>query len=133
MGIKIKIKMPNDCWNYITITCDDSEELNNLHTNELTREEGLDYEERFYYYKNINIQKKCMNGLKFKQLTASKPDYKWLETLLSKYPNCWIKNEWNEEGGNAGVWVGSTKKGIQTMCWEDLSIEENYYIFETNI
>ena len=125
--------MPNDCWNNITITCDDLEELNNLFINELTREEGPDYEEEFYYYKNIHIEKRCLKGAKIRQLTAWTPDYEWLESLLTKYPNCWIKNEWNEEGGNAGVWVGSAKKEIQSMQWEDLSIEANHYIFDANV
>ena len=125
--------MPNDCWNNITITCDDSVELNTLYINELIREEGRDYKEEFYFYKNVNIEKKCLNGIKFKQLTAWNPDVVWLESLLTKYPNCWIKNEWYEEGGNAGVWIGSVKKGIQTIYWEDLSIEANHHIFDTNI
>jgi hypothetical protein len=124
--------MPNDCWNYITITCEDCEELNNLYINELIREEGRDYESEFYYYKNITIEKKCFKGIKFQQLTAWKPDYEWLESLLTKYPNCWIKNEWNEEGGIAGVWVGSVNNGIQTICWEDLCIEKNNDIFTVN-
>ena len=84
------------------------------------------------YYKNITIQKKCFKGIIFQQLTAWKPQYEWLESLLTKYPNCWVKNEWNEEGGIAGVWVGSVKNGIQSMCWEDLSIEAKYYIFDKN-
>lgn len=57
--------MPNDCWNYITITCEDWEELNNLYTNELTREEGRDYESEFYYYKNITIKKNVLRVLNF--------------------------------------------------------------------
>ena len=124
--------MPNDCWNNITIICEDSKELDKLFINELTREEGRDYGNVFYYYKNITIQKKCFKGIIFQQLTAWKPQYEWLESLLTKYPNCWVKNEWNEEGGIAGVWVGSVKNGIQSISWEDLSIEAKYYIFDKN-
>jgi hypothetical protein len=124
--------MPNDCWNNITIICEDSKELDKLFINELTREEDRDYGIEFYYYKNITIQKKCFNGIIFQQLTSWKPQYEWLESLLTKYPNCWVKNEWNEEGGIAGVWVGSVKNGIQSMSWEDLSIEAKYYIFDKN-
>ena len=124
--------MPNDCWNNITIICEDSKELDKLFINELTREEDRDYGIEFYYYKNITIQKKCFNGIIFQQLTAWKPQYEWLESLLTKYPNCWVKNEWNEEGGIAGVWVGSVKNGIQSISWEDLSIEAKYYIFDKN-
>ena len=124
--------MPNDCYNNITITCDDVKEINNLFENELTREEGRDYNNGFYYYKNITIYKKCCKGVKFQQLTDWKPDYEWLESLLNKYPNCWVKNEWNEEGGIAGLWVGSVKNGIQSISWEDLSIEAKHHIFDIN-
>jgi hypothetical protein len=124
--------MPNDCWNNITITCEVLEELNNLFINELTREEGRDYSSEFYYYKNISIYKKCSNGIKFQQLTAWKPDYEWLQSVSTKYPNCWIKNEWSDEGGTAGVWVGSIKNGIQSISWEDLCIEQKNYIFTDN-
>jgi hypothetical protein len=40
--------MPNDCWNNITIICEDSKELDKLFINELTREEGRDYGNEFY-------------------------------------------------------------------------------------
>jgi hypothetical protein len=64
--------------------------------------------------------------------SKNQPDFKWLDSLLDKYPNCWVKNEWNEEGGLAGVWVGSVidnKKIIKEMDWRDLSIEEQHYFF----
>ena len=114
--------MPNVCYNHITITCEDVTELNKLFENELTREEGRDY-------KNITIVKKCCKGIQFQQLTAWKPEYEWLESLVTKYPNCWVKNEWDEEGGLAGVWVGSVQRGIQSVSWEDLSIDAKYHIF----
>ena len=61
------------------------------------------------------------------------PDFEWLSNLLTKYPDCWIKNEWDEEGGMAGVWVGFVDKNnskiIKQMDWVDLCFEERYYWF----
>lgn len=66
--------------------------------------------------------------------TKWRPDIKWLNGLLDKYPDCWVKNQWDEEGGMAGVWVGfvdeSGKKQVQDMCWRDLCIEEKVYFFK---
>ena len=99
--------MPNECWNHITITCDDDIELNHLFNNELIREEGLDYENKLYYYKNITIENKSLNCIIFNQLTAWKPDYEWLHNIFNKYPMCCIKNEWNVEDGTTGLWITS--------------------------
>jgi hypothetical protein len=114
--------MPNDCSNQITITCENTQELTKLIETELKCATGI-------YHKNIFPTKMCPNGIKFEQITAWKPRYLWLESLTTNYPNCWIKNDWHEEGGNAGVWVGNNITGIQSMEWVDLSIEEQYEIF----
>jgi len=114
--------MPNDCWNTITITCYTVEEMNNFVSNELQSQEKK-------YHPNIVIMKKKEKGIKFSQTTAWNPDYKWLESLVAKYPGAWIKNEWYEEGGFAGVWVGSVK-GTKFMEWEDLCIDAKYEIFD---
>lgn len=124
--------MPNICYNNITITCDDETELNTLSDNELVREEGRDYNKEFFYYKNIIIKNKCPKGLKFQQMTPFKPEFDWLESLLTKYKNCWVKNEWWEESGTAGVWVGSFKNGKQSIFWDDLCIDAEYHTFKTN-
>ena len=59
-----------------------------------------------------------------------------LEHLYSKYSNCWIKNEWSEEGGLAGVWAGGCKGGkkeeIRQLVWEDLCMEAKYEYFNFN-
>ena len=97
--------MPNECWNYITITCDDDIELQKLFNTELIREEGLDYQNKLYYYKNITIINKSLNSISFNQLTAWKPEYEWLHHLSNTYPSCCIKNEWNDEDGMTGLWI----------------------------
>jgi hypothetical protein len=122
-------KMPNDCWNNVTVVFDDSNDLTNFVTNELTREPGLDYSEGMFYYKNITIKTTCPKGIQFTQLTAWSPDFNGLQSILTKYPNCWLKNDWYEEGGTSGVWVGSLKNGVQSMQWEDLCLEAKQEIF----
>jgi hypothetical protein len=116
--------MPNDCYNSITIICNDAKELNKLIKNELINEEDI-------YYGSISIQKKWDKAIKFENLTAWKPDYKWLESLVKKYPNCLVKNDWIEEGGIAGLWVGSVKNGIKSIYYRYLSLEEKDDIFGT--
>jgi hypothetical protein len=65
--------------------------------------------------------------------SAWNPNYEWLESLLDKYPNCWVKNEWSEEGGFAGVWVGyfnnKNEKIVKQMDWDDICIEGKACLF----
>jgi hypothetical protein len=112
--------MPNDCTNYVTITCKDEEVMNNLVNKELE------------YNKHVTMIKRGCLGIIFEIWSPWNPDYKWLESLLEKYPNCWVKNEWHEEGGLAGVWIGYFDENevvIHNYCWQDLCIEEKYYLF----
>jgi hypothetical protein len=118
--------MPNDCSNQITITCENTKELQHLIDSKLKTTSGI-------YHKNIYPIKNCLNGIKFEQITAWKPDYEWLESLIPNYPNCWIKNVWKEEGGIAGVWVETSKTGVQSMEWVELSLEEEYELFQKHI
>ena len=58
-----------------------------------------------------------------------------LTILLDKYDKCWIKNEWIEEGGTAGVYVGGYLNGskveTKSLEWIDLTIEARHYCFTT--
>jgi hypothetical protein len=121
--------MPNDCWNHITITCDCIIELDNLVNNELKHKEG----DKLVYNKTVTMIKKGSKGIIFDKITNWQPDIMWLEDLLHKYSMCWIKNEWYEEGGLAGVWVGSKKEdklNIKELEWEDLTIEGKMFLFD---
>jgi len=114
--------MPNDCWNHITITCereDETGELQSLFVNELQHE-------------TIQVVKKARRGIIFDMWSAWNPEYEWLESLLYRYPNCWVKNEWSEEGGVAGVWVGymdESQPVVRHLAWEDISIEGKAFLF----
>ena len=85
--------MPNDCWNNIMIIRhgdDNSEELTELFDKEIKAKKPPD--------DCLIIDYKGNNGIKFKLWSAWRPDNEWLEGLIQKYPNCWIKNYWYEEG-----------------------------------
>lgn len=121
--------MPNDCWNKLTITSEDREELNSLIKNEFQHLENNEY----VYNGIVNMYKKGCRGVILRLWSAWNPPYEFLEEILTNYPSCWVKNEWNEEGGFAGVWIGYVKsdgeKKIDSLEWDDLSIEDKHYLF----
>ncbi len=107
--------MPNECTNHFVLTCPDAAEFRELIDQELRDD--------------ISVVQRSAKGIKFKQITDGTPDYTWMHRLITNYPNCWLKNEWIEEGGLAGVWVGSVN-GIRSLTWEDLSLEAENDIFQ---
>jgi len=124
--------MPNDCWNHMTITCENPsvpDELNSLVMNELQRKENDEY----IYNETVKMKKRGRRGIIFNIWSPWNPDFEWLESLILKYPNCWIKNEWSEEGGFAGVWIGHVDNNnepvIESLTWEDICIEGKHYLF----
>lgn len=108
--------MPNECSNRFVLACSNAEEFNTVVERELTHD-------------NITIDLLGARAVKFTQVTARQPDYEFLERLISNYPHCWIKNEWIEEGGTAGVWIGNVN-GIQSLSWQDMSLEEHHALFQ---
>jgi len=80
----------------------------------------------------LQMNVRGVEGLQFRLWSRWHPDFEWLESLLTKYPSIWVKVIWQEEGGLAGVWVGSEEKGIKRLEWEDMCIEENAHRFRSN-
>jgi hypothetical protein len=120
--------MPNDCTSIITITCDNEDLLTNFIENELEPIKKHNTE----YHEILKIYKRGKRGIVFKLWSGWVPDFNWLETILKKYEYFWIKNEWHEEGGMAGVWVGFMKETgpcINKLTWRDLCIEEVHFLF----
>jgi hypothetical protein len=107
--------MPNECTNHITITF----------PSEL--KEGIELDVKKM---QINITQTGKNGIRFHMTTAWIPDNAWLDSLTKKYPSCWIKNEWISEDGKAGIWV-AYKNNIKLMEWDDLSMEDEHYMFSS--
>jgi len=57
--------------------------------------------------------------------------YEYLTTLLELYPQCWLKNEFITELGNAGVWIARIVNGkpqAEEYEWTELTIEELWYL-----
>jgi hypothetical protein len=123
--------MPNDCWNLITIaTHENPNELELLIQNEFTHH--IDEDGNPVYHRTVELLEKGKGGVILRLWSGWNPDFEWLEGLLDKYPSCWVKNEWSEEGGYAGVWVGCVKEGekiIKRLEWDDLCIEAKHYLF----
>jgi hypothetical protein len=56
-----------------------------------------------------------------------------MEMLLNKYPKCWFKNEYENELGHCGMWIGRYQGGkpeIQKLEWIEPTIEE--FVHETD-
>jgi hypothetical protein len=115
--------MPNYCNNYITIKFNSDNDLHNFEKDFLN----------FYECFEKEIRRKGTRGIVVKTVTRWKPDFEWLEKILYTYDKCWIKNDWNEEGGIAGVWVGQYEDSgivvINEMKWNDLCVEDMALLF----
>ncbi len=117
--------MPNDCWNNLTITADEAE------LEACMKEEFKGVPEWA-----LTIRHRGIEGVYLKLWSAWSPDFKWLHSLLDKYPTIWIKNSWHEEGGMEGVWVGTKKYGevvIKDIAWEGMCSEEEFHRFRGNV
>lgn len=108
--------MPNDCSNSITII------------SKIDSEIGTMFENKIRSLSDVHISQSGKYGIRFIYKTAWKADYTWLEKLHQTYPTCWIKNEWIAEDGLAGIWIASDNN-ISHMEWEDLSYEDEHYMF----
>lgn len=115
--------MPNDCNNYITIRFKSENDLHEFEKDFLNN----------YECREKRVLRKGTRGIVVKTLTPWTPDFEWLEKILDTYSRCFVKNDWNEESGIAGVWIGqysmSGVKVIEEMKWNDLSVDELALLF----
>jgi hypothetical protein len=111
--------MSNDCWNEMTVT-GSKEDIQSFLQQEFV---GLP---DWAHTKHVTSE----TGLQFKLWSSLQPNFQWMEGLLEKYPSLLVKNLWYEQSGTAGVWVGSKEKGIKTLQWDDLPLEEMSSIFQ---
>ena len=112
--------MPNECSNYLTI-------VSTAETAETDIQAVLE-EIQSKLRRHISITQRSKAGLRCKYITAWEPNFEFIETLLETYPLIWIKNEWISEDGTSGIFVGE-KNNIQTLCWQDLSLEAEDFFF----
>jgi hypothetical protein len=77
-----------------------------------TKWEAWDYEEKIHEDNILDVE----------FVTAWAPPVAFFESLLLKYPRCWLKCMFNEESGSAGVWIGWVKAGTvksKHMLWSE--------------
>jgi hypothetical protein len=117
--------MANDCWNHLTITSEDIEELKRLVSEEFQNVENGE----LVCKKNVHIHKQSPRGVALEFLSGWEPPYDFLELLINKYPSCRIKNRWDEEGGGEGIWIGEAGAVEYNYSWQDLCIEAKHYYF----
>jgi len=104
--------MPNDCWNNITLKAT-YEQIRAILTTEFT-------DVPQWAFSLVQVGQEAL-VLKF--WSADGPDRTRINNLLNKYDGLWIKNEWEEEGGLAGIFVG-TQTDQQELTWDQGCIEE---------
>jgi len=93
-----------------------------------TENERLKYiGERFFGTENVYIDNRFDRHLIVSFEFRNLPVYEYLEAFLQKYPKCWMKNTWNTDDGNCGVWIARMRSGkpsIQKFEWIELCDEE---------
>ena len=115
--------MPNDCYNELLIVSlfDDGQELNSMIENEII------------HLPELIIHERSRRAIRIGYVTPWGPSVYWMESLIMKYPRCWLKNDWKEDGGMAGVWVGRMMNGlkyIRNSEWIDISYDMENELFE---
>jgi hypothetical protein len=124
--------MSYNCLNKITLVSDklDTSYEMDLFINDLREQ----FSNENATYKNLYILQRGTRGIIFNFCNMwNGGDFKWLEKLLDKYRHCWVKNEWYENNGMSGVWVGSinkyNQKEVKQMSWNDLPQSEKKMYF----
>ena len=110
----------NSCTNVLTIICEDKPNVIDSIINDEFSTDSLPV--KSYIVKIVGKY-----GFVVEMNTNWRPDTEWLNYLVKKYPLIWIKNEWYEESGMAGIYVngyldGSVVEPID-ICWKELSKE----------
>ncbi len=104
--------MPNDCWNRITV------KATAAHIQRIRTEEFRDVPAWA-----LDVQQVGRGALVFRLWSRNVPAVDFITTLFEKYEGVWLKNEWIEEGGMAGVIVG-TRDNVARLDWNEGCIEE---------
>lgn len=141
---KRSIKMPNDCWCDVRIGANE-EHIQFFVENQFSfeklrpRPEAEDWYEwncanwgtkwdRYEYKEKVVGDE----GMIISFTTAWSPPTEFLKYLAEKYHDVWIRCDWDEEGGSAGVYVvywdeKANKLEIVDSSWNDWCIEEKYH------
>lgn len=101
-----------------------------LSDNEVNNDKNLISLKENYFGKNCKMErgpkvlrdagKKRSNMLKIRFNYRNKEPDEYLNFLIQKFKDCWIKNEYVTEIGACGIWIGEyfdDKLKIQTLEW----------------
>lgn len=119
--------MSLNCVNRITVTCDKIE-----YAEEMDRifEELRLYNNPNEIYKTVYLLERTPKGIIFNFCNIYNGDFGWLERMIDRYKNVWIKNEWYSEKNKVeGIWIGYTnmyyRKDIKQLSWTDRGIRHS--------
>jgi len=107
-----------------------SESMDALVTCELvleTNDEDLAYIGKRFFGNEVSIKRHGFNQIEVTYEFRNEPIYNYLTELLIQNPKCWIKNEYNTENGDCGIWIARMVDGtpsVQEFTWQELCIEE---------
>jgi hypothetical protein len=104
--------MPNDCWNNVHLKGTETQ-IRAILTTELQDVPQWAFE----------LRQVGTGAIHFKLWSPWTPCRDLLNKLFDHYEDIWLKNEWHEEGGHAGVIVGK-KDELQEIEWDEGCIEE---------
>ena len=134
--------MPNDCWckvriaadkEQITTFCETDFSFEKLRPRPVSEEDwyqwNIDNWGTKWDRSNYKLVHKGEMGLEMKFTTAWAPPYDLFYYLVETHHDVWIKCDWSEEGGQAGViilrWDDEEKRvAIKNMEWDDWCLEE---------
>jgi hypothetical protein len=152
------IRMPNYCWNKVRIGADPSTIVLLKETEfsfeklvpQPTFEPNVDIsgtDDRWYNWRvkhwgtkwdrfDYKLEKWGEEALQMTFTTAWAPPTEFFKSLLETYPDIWLKCDWNEEGGEAGIFIGytDTKKAVvaEEFGWQDWCVEEYAHRFRND-
>lgn len=86
---------------------------------------------RDHYFANAKYNRCAPNYLTVRYPFRNQPCIDYLTALLTMYPSCWIKNEFDSEEGLCGIWIAQIIDGkmqTQENTWMELCMEEMNHI-----
>ena len=92
--------------------------------------------DNYFGEKHCNIRRHSDRYMTVSYAYRNDVFHEYLKTLLELYPQCWLKNEFSNEDGYAGVVIGRTVNGTPTFDeheWNELTIEELCHLDDFSI
>ncbi len=85
----------------------------------------------------LKIKHRGVQGVVLNLWSPWAPDMDRLERFQNTWKSLWIKNEWSEEGGGAGVWISyydrAGERVLKSLEWNEGCIEEQAHLFRSPV